>query len=180
MVDMAEVINDWTRVMLKQFEELPDKAKELCFGAIFNLGITDKYMLDPIDECRSPIEKIFFVAFKIVENLRAEEIPDDYIGFHVLPQFDIVCDKHIYYADFMIVLENLIDPNKSYDLIVECDGHEFHERTKEQVKHDNERAYALKKHGEDILRFSGSQIYNEPIKCANDVFDYILARAKAV
>lgn len=30
--------------------------------------------------------------------------------------------------------------------------------------------------GYDILRFSGSQIYENPFKCANDIFDYLLAK----
>lgn len=179
-MNTKRVINDWATYMVDVFQELPQKAKELFIGAIFNLGITDKYLMETCQYCNSPIEKIFCVAFRIVENLRVHDIPEEYLGFHVIPQYDFHFGDKTYYVDFLIIFENIKEPNKSFSLIVECDGHEFHERTKEQVKHDNERSYELKKHGEDILRFSGSQIYNDPIKCANDVFDYILTKAKAV
>ena len=177
---MAERRNDYIKNLRIIFEELPEKAKDLCFYYFYKKCIFDSSIFEFSNECKSQIEKIFFVAFRIVENLRINEMQDICFGFHVIPQFAIVCDKHIYYADFMIIFENFTDPNNGYSLIIECDGHDFHEKTKEQVKRDNERTYALKKHGEDILRFSGSQIYNDPIKCANDVFDYILTKAKEV
>lgn len=179
-MNTKRVINDWSTYMVEIYQELPLKAKELFFGAVFNLGISDKYLIETCHYCKSPIEQIFYVAFRIVEIIRVNDIPDEYLGFHVIPQYDFNIDGKTYYVDFLIIFENIKEPNKSYTLIVECDGHEFHEKTKEQVKRDNERSYDLKKHGEDILRFSGSQINNDPIKCANDVFDYILTKAKAV
>ena len=63
-------------------------------------------------------------------------------------------------------------------MLVECDGHDFHEKTKEQVEKDNEREYELKMAVYEILRFSGSQIYNNPFKCANDVYDYLILKEK--
>lgn len=64
--------------------------------------------------------------------------------------------------------------NKDYKLAIECDGYEFHQKTKEQVQKDNEREFALKMAGYDVIRFSGTQIYKEPLKCAINVYNYIL------
>ena len=36
------------------------------------------------------------------------------------------------------------------------------------------REYDLKMAGYEVLRFSGSQIYNEPFKCAEDTYNYIM------
>lgn len=177
---MSRFSKEYIKYLVKSFNELPDKAKELCFISIFKLQNFDDSILETVSECESPIEKIFFIAFEVTKELRSNEIPKDYLDILTLPQYPISYENHEYYADFMIILENINDSRKSVDLIIECDGHDFHERTKEQVKHDNERTLILKKHGEDVLRFSGSQIYNEPVKCANDVFDYILTKVKAV
>lgn len=57
--------------------------------------------------------------------------------------------------------------------MIECDGHEFHEKTKEQVIYDNEREYKLKSAGYDVLHFSGSEIYNNPYECAEKTLNYI-------
>lgn len=55
---------------------------------------------------------------------------------------------------------------------------EFHQKTKEQVQKDNEREYDLKMAGYEILRFSGTQIFNNPIKCAEDTYNYIIKKIK--
>ena len=45
-------------------------------------------------------------------------------------------------------------------VIIECDGHDFHEKTKEQVTKDKIRERFLVENGYKVLRFSGSEIYN--------------------
>jgi very-short-patch-repair endonuclease len=51
-------------------------------------------------------------------------------------------------------------------VIVECDGHEFHERTKEQAVRDRSRDRDLQLLGYTILRFTGREIWTDPIGCA--------------
>src|SRR6202012_2567100 len=51
-------------------------------------------------------------------------------------------------------------------LVVECDGHDFHERTKEQVARDKARDRAMTLAGVKVLRFTGSEIYNDAYECA--------------
>jgi hypothetical protein len=55
-------------------------------------------------------------------------------------------------------------------LVVECDGHDFHERTKEQAKRDRSRDRAIQQMGITIFRFTGSEIYQTPLKCARQIF----------
>ncbi len=57
-------------------------------------------------------------------------------------------------------------------LIVECDGHDFHERTKEQAKRDRSRDRKATLGGLDVMRFTGSEIWNDPWGCAGDIFDW--------
>jgi hypothetical protein len=54
-------------------------------------------------------------------------------------------------------------------LIVECDGHDFHERTKEQAARDRERDRASQIAGMEIYRFTGSELWRNPLGCAEQV-----------
>lgn len=45
---------------------------------------------------------------------------------------------------------------------VELDGHDFHERTKDQASHDKRRDRALAANGWTVLRFTGSDVYRDP------------------
>jgi very-short-patch-repair endonuclease len=58
-------------------------------------------------------------------------------------------------------------------LIVECDGHDFHERTKEQAIADRSRDRRLQELGYTVYRFTGSEIYNDPIKCAEQLMAWV-------
>jgi very-short-patch-repair endonuclease len=57
-------------------------------------------------------------------------------------------------------------------LVVECDGHDFHERTKEQAARDRSRDRALQQAGFTVFRFTGSEIYRGPLKCARQIFQW--------
>lgn len=54
-------------------------------------------------------------------------------------------------------------------LIVECDGHDFHERTKEQAARDRERDRDAQIAGMEIYRFTGSELWRNPLGCAGQV-----------
>lgn len=54
------------------------------------------------------------------------------------------------------------------------DGHEFHEKTKQQAQYDKKRDRKLTKLGYKILRFTGSEIYNDVRKCIMEVEDLII------
>lgn len=58
-------------------------------------------------------------------------------------------------------------------LIVECDGHDFHERTKEQAAKDRGRDREFQLRGYTILRFTGSELHANPLACARQVGEWI-------
>jgi hypothetical protein len=49
---------------------------------------------------------------------------------------------------------------------VECDGHDFHDRTKEQAARDKSRDRRLIADGWTVLRYTGSEIHKDAAKCA--------------
>lgn len=57
-------------------------------------------------------------------------------------------------------------------LIVECDGHDFHERTKEQAAKDRSRDREFQLRGFGVMRFTGSEIVNDPLGCACQISEW--------
>ena len=73
-------------------------------------------------------------------------------------------------VDFLIGIDD--SERKLKWLVVECDGHDFHERTKAQAKTDRSRDRRLQAAGYTVFRFTGSEIHNDPCGCANSVIDW--------
>jgi len=53
-------------------------------------------------------------------------------------------------------------------VVVECDGHEFHERTKEQAARDRSRDRSSQTKGHKVMRFTGSEIWADAFACAEE------------
>lgn len=58
-------------------------------------------------------------------------------------------------------------------IVIECDGHEWHEKTKEQASKDKLRDRELQKMGYVVLRYSGSDLYKNWRTVRDDVYDLI-------
>lgn len=58
-------------------------------------------------------------------------------------------------------------------IIVECDGHDFHERTKEQAARDKKRDRDLQSAGWQVLRFTGSEIWRDPSGCVGQLLSFL-------
>lgn len=171
---------------VEHFHRLPQRAKELIVNVVNSILIGHYGKLDDLvllfevtdicsvsENCKSPIEQIFEVACNIVFVLRGEEIGGGW--FESESQYEVKCGTKKYYADFCFYHAGSESGDRDSNiLLVECDGHDFHKATKQQVKHDNERDYDLRMAGYELLHFSGTQIYEDPIKCANDTFDYLI------
>jgi very-short-patch-repair endonuclease len=69
-------------------------------------------------------------------------------------------------------------PNKPrINIVVECDGF-VHHSTKEAFNTDRQRDRAFKMLGFDVFRFSGSEIYNDPVNAPYELVQYLRSRAK--
>jgi very-short-patch-repair endonuclease len=132
--------------------------------------------------CESPIEKLF--AASVVLQFHAASLFDvrlifgsDFNGERgaapidctfVYPQAQIGA----YRVDFLF---DDFHENKRRLIIVELDGHDWHERTKAQATRDKKRDRALVTAGYRVLRFTGSEIYASPGECLQEVIEAILA-----
>jgi very-short-patch-repair endonuclease len=72
-----------------------------------------------------------------------------------------------YRLDFAIRVRNAYGAYHFF--AVECDGHDFHEKTKRQAAHDRRRDRFLQSSGYRVYRFTGSEIYADPKKCADEI-----------
>jgi len=81
-------------------------------------------------------------------------------------------DFLIHYPEFSLGFDENGDPGLAR-LIVECDGHDFHERTKEQAARDRARDRLAQYEGLPVLRFTGSEIWNDPMAVAEEVLAFM-------
>lgn len=121
--------------------------------------------LQNISKCESPIEKMMCLCLR--EQM--EPLKELYV-IHLLPQWEIQVDSETYRADFFIEAWAKCFPARTVKIVLECDGHEFHERTPEQAKRDKRRDRAFTQNGYQVLRYSGREITADPFRCAQDVF----------
>jgi hypothetical protein len=125
-------------------------------------------------EMESPIEAVFLAWFMALNAIEETEV----CSFGLVPQCVVDIDGQKSRFDFSVRVypsETLtrsekvgIDPPK---LAIELDGHDFHERTKEQVATRNARDRRAQGAGWTILHFSGSEIHRDPLKCVRHAMD---------
>lgn len=116
----------------------------------------------PSPQSDSPMEALFYGAWKLLEPRLM--LPPGV----VMRQQEHVGD---YRADFFF---KVVDKDGTLrQLVVEVDGHDFHERTKAQAAHDKSRDRWMTGNGYHVMRFTGSEVYANPFKCAQDVADRI-------
>lgn len=77
-----------------------------------------------------------------------------------------------YHVDFLVSL--IVDKNNFIKIIVECDGHDFHEKTKEQASKDKLRDRWLQRQGYRTQHFSGADIHRNAFGCAREVIGTIM------
>jgi|SRR6185312_7638111 len=86
-------------------------------------------------------------------------------------QFPVQVDGRKCRLDFAIAVEqaNTGNPNKYEWVAVECDGHDYHERTKEQAKADRSRDRLLTASGWRVVRFTGSELFTNTRGCVDEL-----------
>jgi len=117
-----------------------------------------------INNVMSPIEHIFIMEWEFIGLEKRFKI-------ELIPQKRVETDIGTYYLDFLILPKDKRIPK--FKIAIELDGHDFHEKTKEQVAKDKKRERQIISKGYTVLRFTGSEIYNNPRACINEISDYI-------
>jgi very-short-patch-repair endonuclease len=116
-----------------------------------------------IGKPRSPIEKL------IVDALERSAWPSNYA--YLSCQFRMLPSRYVVDLFFY---ETFSSGFFTKGIVVECDGHDFHEKTKEQVRRDKARDRWLQIQGYPVMRFSGSEIYRDSEACCKEIGDLAL------
>lgn len=144
--------------MKLDYSFLNDKAKEVFEDFLQH---ETQLLLDGAKNTKSPIEQILWIA--LVSTIKD-------FNFYPTVQTEFELNGKKYIADIAIEIPGV---TPEYVCIVECDGHDFHERTKEQAIRDRARDRAFQAAGIPVFRFTGSEIYNNPFACAREVRNFL-------
>lgn len=157
------------------FNLLCEKARFLIFENILKTDINPPHFFNVFEieddiVKLTPIEQILCVAFKLFELYSKQRMPRPSF---VDTQHPISYNNNNYIVDLYI--DTIIVPIEDYEvflnkpIIIECDGFNYHS-SKKQMNNDYERENNLKLAGYNIIRFTGSQIYNNPFECVEIVY----------
>jgi very-short-patch-repair endonuclease len=168
-----------TRELIEQYADDGIRATDYLTESVSRaLNCAKRRLRDGLEfavvDCESPIEQMLSIELETAQRQGKFDIPllVDVIGFE--KQKIIVCGDKKYRADIAIPVKYW---NGFKMFLIECDGYEFHQKTKEQVAKDNERMRDLQLAGYIIIRFSGSEIYHKAPRCACEIANIIKAPA---
>lgn len=123
----------------------------------------------------SPIEDLFWIAVHAMCKTDHEPInPDSKDGLHGLrTPFGTYLTAQArvgkYRVDFVMTRVPLIESQRCAPLVVELDGHDFHDKDKKQRAYEKARDRFLVKSGYRVVHFTGSEIVADPFKVAHEV-----------
>lgn len=135
----------------------------------------DKVVHDLRGKCESEIEVMLGAAMFVTMRLTSHHdvdllvIPGTEECAHPSARYLLIYQYPFgkYRIDWVF---RVIGAHKSY-VFIECDGHEFHERTKEQAERDRSKDREIQAAGFPILRFTGREIYRDVGKCILEIFE---------
>ena len=163
---LSRASDDYGRVMAERFSQ--DMFCELVEGAI-----------------NSPIEDLFYLAVHVLSKAAYYDVNPDPVfderakawrvgfGVHVIPQAKI----GKYRVDFLIECTDGQQPNR---VIVELDGHAFHDKDKAQRAYEKGRDRFLVKEGYRVLHYTGSEVFADPYKVAHEALSLLGATESSV
>lgn len=114
-----------------------------------------------------PGERAVYVSRKDQEVFGVDPMARTYTA--IQQQVEISSYKR-YRADFMIYVSGA---KQRHRIVIECDGHDFHEKTKAQAQRDKSRDRFFISHGVPVLRYSGSEIFKDPYAAASAAYSEI-------
>lgn len=128
----------------------------------------------------SPIEDLFFIACNVMCAANYVEV-NPYVwggvkgevtegsGIFIFPQYKI----GKYRVDFLLN-QNGIGPSEHLTpVVIELDGHDFHDKDKSQRAYEKSRDRYFVKSGYKVLHFTGSEVVADPYKVAFEALSLI-------
>jgi hypothetical protein len=179
---------------------LEDYGTQAEYSRDFFRSLHRKYFADLVrfekltELCESPIEKQLLLALAKTFEAKPSPVGSGLVSRlafpntdrHILiisPQEEIEANdlSFAYRVDFLAVLKKEApkaggEPIFVEAFVIEADGHDYHERTKEQAARDKERDRNLQIAGYKVFHFTGSEIYRGADKASRVIFEYVADR----
>lgn len=128
----------------------------------------------------SPIEQLFYIALRVMCRAAGDPFcPDpEFVdgkesfsgGVFLTPQYKV----GNYRVDFLVRRIGWGEDDFSRTVIVELDGHNFHDKDKRQRSYEKARDRFLSRQGYTVLHYTGSDVVSDPYKVAHEVLDTLL------
>lgn len=128
----------------------------------------------------SPIEQIFFSAFNTLTKITKlddqwpveTKLGEEWAGLFFSRQFKI--DK--YKVDFLICYRDteMTQNGSSRDVVIECDGHDFHEMSEFERRYEKARDRHMQKKNYKVFRYTGADIVKNHFQIAAEVLSYLV------
>jgi very-short-patch-repair endonuclease len=128
---------------------------------------------------QSPLEDLFWVACHVLCKAEYKDINPDPAGatckeqlpegVYITPQAKI----GNYHVDFLLEQIGIAPEDIYTPVIVELDGHDFHDKDKRQRSYEKARDRFLVKKGYRVLHFTGSDVVADPFKVAYEVLEML-------
>lgn len=129
---------------------------------------------------QSPIEQLFWIAVKAMvpahfidlnpdPEMNALGNPVDAHGIYVQVQRQIGS----YRVDFLISQHGIGPDEHLGPVVVELDGHDFHDKDKIQRSYEKKRDRYLTKAGYRVVHFTGSDVVADPFAVAHEVLEMV-------
>jgi very-short-patch-repair endonuclease len=129
-----------------------------------------------VDGVKSPIEQIFYASFMALGSALTGDIktwqPSKNDEFSVFLNSQVQIGK--FRVDFIVTFVTM--EGEFNQVVIELDGHDFHDKNKEQRAYEKSRDRYLTAQGFPILHYTGSEICKDPFKAVVEA----LAIVKAV
>jgi very-short-patch-repair endonuclease len=168
------------------------KIEDMIDGAL--LGLKEHALFSSSEEGLTPIEKLLRGAFMAREihsshwidvkfwatipgQMTIEKIqrfPHHNFRDWVLHVFQQVAvgPYRLDFLAFVSIKDGAFNEVARHYLAIECDGHEFHEKTKEQAARDKARDRFMTGLHIPVMHFTGSEIWREANDCVSEVLSY--------
>jgi very-short-patch-repair endonuclease len=128
----------------------------------------------------SPIEDMFWTAAKAICEAQYNTINPDFIenldgskteqcGIYIFPQY--IIGK--YKVDFLVYQKGIGPEDILSPVIVELDGHQFHDKDKHQRSYEKARDRYFVKQGYKVVHYTGSDVVKDPFKVAHEVLSMV-------
>lgn len=170
---MGEIFDQWYQSEINLIEHLKKEVPQKTLDYFAELDYFDAFLsLRHIcwawKETESPIEQLMYLGLTAMNSAL-----ERYYDIRFYPQCEIKLPDKTYRVDFLVAV--IMDGNLK-TLVVECDGHDFHEKTKSQAKKDKQRDRKLMAAGFHVMHFTGSEIHNNTNNCINEISKFLFGK----